>query len=405
MAQSTEDFPEDLESDRDIQALSSPSSKLPTLFIIISAVGALLLLFILQLFSDQNNQDELEKEVFRPTTSIVELPEPPRAIEEETQVVAPVETEKEDKRFNPLELERLRQLALFEQQKLDLERERLEALEEARKRRLESEMLVVDVTQDDSNSLSLSQDNVSNTTPNNFNEPAFSFGGGADPTQVNELLSDPNERFLRDAGDNQVVSAVALKLENQKTLVTQGTFITGVLETAINSDLPGLIRAVVDKNIYGRTGELVVIPKGSRLIGRYRSGLSNGQSRVFVVWSRLERPDGVVADLGSPGTDRLGVSGLTGYVDNHYLERFGAATFLSIIGPVAAILADEIIGVRSQQTENILNGTQQSFSDTANTALQNSINRPPTIHVNQGEEITIFVNRDISFENVGVSQR
>jgi len=235
-----------------------------------------------------------------------------------------------------------------------------------------------------------------------FDDAPFGFDGLPDPNDANEIFNDGNERFLRDAGDSEVVSAVAVKLENQETLLTQGTFISGVLETAINSDLPGLIRAVVDKNVYGRTGEYVVIPKGSRLIGRYRSGLSNGQSRVFVVWSRVERPDGVVADLGSPGTDRLGTAGLDGFVDNHFVERFGAATFLSVIGPVVALLVDEAVGGTNDQTQDIIDGTEQSFTQAATIALENSIDRPPTVHVDQGKEITIFVNRDISFHDIGV---
>ncbi|MEP1231565.1 MAG: type IV secretion system protein VirB10 [Litorimonas sp.] len=402
MARAPEEYPQDIETDRDIQPLATKNSRLTSIFFIIAAVGGLLLLLILQLFSNGRTGDVPEIEQFRPVTANIELPVPPSAPEPIVVPTPQPETQSKPSRFNPLELERLRQLALLEEQKTELERQRLVAIESEKKRRRQSEMLVLDSSASGIGDLTATP--ALNDLQNGPNGSPFGFGDIPDETQVNQVLSDPNERFLRDASDIQVVEATALKLENQETLVTQGTFISGVLETAINSDLPGLLRAVVDKNIYGRTGQVIVIPKGSRLIGRYRSNLSNGQSRVFVVWSRLERPDGVVADLGSPGTDQLGVAGLGGVVDTHFVERFGAATFLSIIGPITALLVDEAIGTDNDQTTNIINGSQQSFSDAASIALENSISRPPTIHVDQGSEITIFVNRDISFHNVGGSQ-
>lgn len=397
MARAPENYPENVESDRDIRPLAAKGSRLSTLFFIIAAVGALILLLLLQIFSNQSQVVEEEKEIFRPITSNVELPEPPRnpVIE---PAPAPVENPKPEKeRFNPLELERLRQLALLEKQKVELERERAEAIAAERRKRLQSDMLLVD---SQGNSIEGQEPATSGRQRDRFATTPFGPDGLPSQNDLNEVFNDGNERFLRDAGETEVVKAVGVKLENQETLITQGTFITGVLETAINSDLPGLVRAIVDKNVYGRTGEMIVIPKGSRLIGRYRSGLTNGQSRVFVVWSRVERPDGVVADLGSPGSDRLGVSGLDGFVDNHFVERFGAATFLSVIGPVIALLVDDAVGT-NEQTQDIVDGSEQSFSRAATIALENSISRPPTVHIDQGKEITIFVNRDISFHDVG----
>lgn len=401
MARAPENFPDEVESDRNIQPLAAKGSRLSSIFFIIAAVGALVLLLILQIFSDRQDAAPVEREVFRPITSNVELPEPPRVVEP-LPTPKPVEELKPIKeRFNPLELERLRQVALLEQQKLELERKRLEAIEAERTRRLKSDIVIMDTSGATGGRVPA----VIEERVGGFDTTPFGFDELPDPNEANEIFNDGNERFLRDAGEVEVAQAVAVKLENQETLVTQGTFISGVLETAINSDLPGLIRAVVDKNVYGRTGELVVIPKGSRLIGRYRSGLSNGQARVFVVWSRVERPDGVVAELGSPGTDRLGVAGLDGYVDTHFVERFGAATFLSVIGPAIALLVDEAVGTTTDQTDDIIDGSSDSFSQAATIALENSISRPPTVHVDQGKEITIFVNRDISFHNVGVPSR
>ena len=203
-------------------------------------------------------------------------------------------------------MERLRQIALLEEQKQELERQRLAAIEAERRERLASNILIVDSTTDDSafDASAAQRDEFSDIQEN------LDALRPPDPNDQNELIANANERFLRDASDAGVAEATAVTLENQDTLITQGTFISGVLETAINSDLPGMIRAIVDQNVYGRTGQVVVIPKGSRLVGRYNANLTGGQARVFVVWSRLERPDGVVADIGSPGVDGLGVAGL-----------------------------------------------------------------------------------------------
>ena len=109
-------------------------------------------------------------------------------------------------------------------------------------------------------------------------------------------------------------------MNNPAATVSQGTLIPAILETAINSDVPGYVRAVVSRDVMGFDGRRVLIPSGSRLIGQYRSGLAAGQSRAFIVWTRLTRPDGVTVSLGSPVTDPLGRAGLGGKVDSHLLK-------------------------------------------------------------------------------------
>ena len=120
----------------------------------------------------------------------------------------------------------------------------------------------------------------------------------------------------------------------------QGTVIPAVLETAINSDLPGFVRAVVSRDVRGFDGTTVLIPRGSKLIGQYRSGVALSQTRAFVVWSRVITPEGVSIDIGSPGTDQLGRGGLEGETDTHFFERFGSAILLSVMGAGLDRLAD-----------------------------------------------------------------
>jgi type IV secretion system protein VirB10 len=192
-------------------------------------------------------------------------------------------------------------------------------------------------------------------------------------------------------GEND--SAKAGRIENPDTVIPQGAVIAAVLETAINSDLPGFTRAVVSRDVRGFSGKLVLIPRGSRLIGQYRSGVALGQSRAFVIWTRLIRPDGVTIDLGSPGADAVGRGGLEGRVDRHYLRRFGSAIVLSLIS-AAASQADD-------NTQVIINSSRGGgISDAAAVALEKEIDQPPTIKVNQGAPIRVFIARDLNFTGV-----
>lgn len=386
--QPQDNFPEEIESDRDIRPLSTRNSKLSGYFFIAAAVLGTLLMLMLQILGGDEKEEIVERETFKPpvTQEIVlpeiQAPEPEPVIEE----VSPPE-----RRFDPLELERLKQLAMLEEQRLQLEKAKLAAERELLRKRRASEMVLVDNSDTIASTLE--------TSSTSFDDAGgFSGFGGDGQTPENELYANSSERFLRDASESDVVEAKAVLLPNQDSLVTQGTFISGVLETAINSDLPGLTRALVDKPVYSRTGKYVVIPKGSRLIGRYQSGVDTGQSRVFVVWTRLERPDGVVVDLGSTGTDPLGNAGLTGDVDTHFFQRFGASVLFTTISPLIALLTEE--DNQTAQRQEILSEGRQGFSRAAEIALEDSINIPPTIRIPQGTEITIFVNRDLSFDAV-----
>ena len=200
-----------------------------------------------------------------------------------------------------------------------------------------------------------------------------------------------SEQFAARVGDSENAPATATHIGNLGATVIEGTLIAGVLETAINSDLPGFTRAIVSEDVRSFDGAEVLIPRGSRLIGQYRSGLAIGESRAFVVWTRLILPDGVAISLASPVTDSLGRAGLGGKVDRHFLQRFGSAILLSIIGAGA-----EIIAAESGGGQVIITSSAQAYG-VAQTALQSSINIPPTIRIAQGAPIRIFVARDLIF--------
>ncbi len=123
-----------------------------------------------------------------------------------------------------------------------------------------------------------------------------------DPTKSDRIEKDedPNRHFLANA-EQDVARAHAVKYKRTDALVPQGYMIRGVLETAMQSDLPGNVRAITTEDVYSFDGRRVLIPKGTMLTGEYRSGLTRGQTRVFIVWTRMLRADGVSLMLGLMG--------------------------------------------------------------------------------------------------------
>jgi len=173
-----------------------------------------------------------------------------------------------------------------------------------------------------------------------------------------------------------------------QTTVTQGTMIPAVLETAINTDVPGYVRAVVSQDVRSFDGTRVLVPRSSRLIGQYQSGLQAGQRRAYVIWTRLIRPDGVSVALASPATAFDGSGGLPGKVDTHFFQRFGSAILMSVIGGLTA--------ASTAGTSIILGGGQTA----AGTAIEQNGKIGPTIRVRPGEPVRVVTARDLDFAHV-----
>lgn len=270
------------------------------------------------------------------------------------------------------------QIAAIDPMELQMQQEALRLAREQKKRaaeRLRSPQLVYD----DSRGVA-----VSGAAPS-------SSGGGS------LTGGDRNLAFADQYGRQDVAVATASQMENLDTLIAQGTMIDGILETAVQSDLPGMVRAIVSEDVFSFDGSHLVIPKGAKLIGRYNSGLVRGQTRVFVIWNRLLRPDGVSVNIGSFGTDDLGRSGLAGYLDTHFLERFGSSVLLSLID---ASIQIGVESVDNDDTATVALDSGNDFSRAAEIALENSIGIPPTIHIDQGTRIKVFVAKDLDFSQV-----
>jgi type IV secretion system protein VirB10 len=237
--------------------------------------------------------------------------------------------------------------------------------------------------------------NTAAAIPPSFNIPGLQLASGYGNPASNEP-NDSNRAFAQQMSGRAVVTATPRQLGNLDCLALQGKMIDAELETAINTDLPGQIRAVVSNPLYAEQGNEALVTPGSRLNGVYNTAVSKGQVRVFVNWNRLIRPDGVEITLDSGATDDLGQAGLQGDTDNHFAQIFGMSALLSIIGAGAGTS-----GVNPDNNYNSADAyrsaVQQSFARTSNSVLAPYANIPPTNTVHQGERVKVFLNRDLDF--------
>ena len=240
--------------------------------------------------------------------------------------------------------------------------------------------------------------------------PAPLDAAGANPARpisgqaANAFNDNPNTPRVGDVGPVlEQVATQARLLRTTGYTITEGTVIPGILETAIHSELPGLVRSMNSADVYSHDGSQLLIPKGSRLVGRYQSNIRRGQVRVFIIWTRVIRADGLSVLINSPGTDPLGRAGLAGDVDTHFFKIFGAAILLSVLD---AGLDIGINAVKEQGGDNNTSiGQGNSGLDRAGEiALQDSIRIQPTIHIDQGTRISIMVVRDLDFEAVEMAR-
>ena len=221
---------------------------------------------------------------------------------------------------------------------------------------------------------------------------AAAAGAIADPV-TRDLNS--NERFATRTGNRDTEVAQARRLPNQDMLVVQGTIFGAIMETALNSDLPGFARAVTSRDVLSFDGSQVMIPAGSHVIGEYNSGVAQGASRVFIVWTRLIRPDGVSIALASPAVDDLGRGGVGGRANRRFLQRHGCARLLSVLtGGLNAFTQSLTRG------STVIVTTSTEATSLAGQAAQ-STQIPPTIKTKQGANVRIFVARDLDFSAVG----
>jgi type IV secretion system protein VirB10 len=187
----------------------------------------------------------------------------------------------------------------------------------------------------------------------------------------------------------------AQRLADARLLLPKGAFIDCTLETAIDSTLPGLTTCITAADTFSADGKVVLLERGTKLLGETRGAVQQGQARLFVLWTQARTPPGVIVPLDSPGTDELGRAGVTGEVQRHFWQRFGAAILISVVN--GAVLA----GVQAASPSN---GTviyaPSGSQDVLTEAMKDSMHIVPTIAVRNGARIQVLVARDIDFRPV-----
>lgn len=232
---------------------------------------------------------------------------------------------------------------------------------------------------------------------NPFATPTVLFDASALPAGVATAVpgaapgtaASANDEFATRIGGIGGTTSVATAGINPQSTVIQGTLIPAILETAINTDVPGYVRAVVSSDVRGFDGTRVMVPRSSRLIGQYKSGMQAGQKRAYIIWTRLIRPDGVSVNIASPAISYAGETGLDGQVNNHFFERFGSAMLLSVVGGLSSLGGGSASVVIGGQTQSA-----------AAAAVSQSGQIGPTVSVRQGEPIRVFTARDLDFSKV-----
>jgi type IV secretion system protein VirB10 len=184
-------------------------------------------------------------------------------------------------------------------------------------------------------------------------------------------------------------------LPTQRLLLPKGAFLDCTLETAIDSTLPGMTTCVMATDTFGVDGQVVLMERGTKLVGETRGQVQQGSARVFVLWDEARTPAGVIVPLASPGADELGRSGLPGTVDRHFWERFGAAILVSVID---GAVQGAVQASRGNSGTVIVNPS--ATQDVMTEVLKSTINIPPTVLKRQGDRIQVLVARDLDFRSV-----
>jgi type IV secretion system protein VirB10 len=232
-----------------------------------------------------------------------------------------------------------------------------------------------------------------------YTPPAQSGLGGAGLPQDGDPNGQGGKRsFLAQPGQSSSYLSARREAPLSPYELKAGSVINGKLVTGINSDLPGQIIAIVDRNVFDTaTGKYLLIPQGARLVGAYDSGVTYGQSRVLIAWRRIIYPDGSSIDIGSmPGTDRSGYAGLKDQVNNHYARTFGGAFMMSLFSA----------GIQLSQPQ-ATNGENQTASQTITAALgqqmgqlgmelsRKNLQVQPTLQIRPGYKFDVVITKDM----------
>lgn len=235
-----------------------------------------------------------------------------------------------------------------------------------------------------------------NSPGTNLTVPGRPAGDGTGTEDANQQGS---KRKFSESSSYVGVLAATREAPISKYTVNAGTVIPAALLTAINSDLPGMIKAIVTQNVYdSATGNYLLIPQGSMLLGVYNSEISVGQSRVQVAWNRVNFPDGSTLELGGmAGTDEAGQSGFNDQVNNHFFRIYKDAFMLSMLSAGAQLSQPQPKTTNGQLTpqQQITAAMGQQFAETGMEITKRNMQIQPTLEIRPGYRFNIFVSKDV----------
>ncbi|OJZ06386.1 TrbI/VirB10 family protein [Variovorax sp. 67-131] len=225
--------------------------------------------------------------------------------------------------------------------------------------------------------------------------PASTAAQPADPTAV-QNRQDQKEAFQK-VGTTETRNSGHLQMPGSPYQVVAGTVIAGALVTGIKSDLPRDVIATVTEPVYDTaTGKFLLIPQGSRILGKYNSQVSFGQSRVQMVWNRIILPDASSLTLDNlVGTDPAGYVGLEDEVDRHWGRILAGAALTTLLGVGAELAAPENRQDGNRIVIATRDGLQDSVNQTGQEMTRRNMNVQPTLTARPGLPVRVIVNRDL----------
>ena len=221
-----------------------------------------------------------------------------------------------------------------------------------------------------------------------FGASGFGAPGEDGPAEAGKGATD----FSDQLGHAAIQTVRATMVADRNLLLSAGTVVPCTLQTAINSTQAGFVSCVINHDVYSENGRIVLLDKGTKVLGQYLGGITQGQARLFVLWTRALTPRGVAIDLGSPASDSLGRAGLPGGVDTQFWARFGVGLVISVLEDASQIAGRAVANEGSNTT--------QVPGQTGQTILQQTMNIKPILKKNQGDTAAIFVAKDFDFRSV-----
>jgi type IV secretory pathway VirB10-like protein len=204
-----------------------------------------------------------------------------------------------------------------------------------------------------------------------------------------------NRQYTKAKRWKNVLQDTASFPTDMKRVVMESSFIHALLIEAVTSELGGVVRASVQRNVYGSEGRFVLIPAGSKILGRYKPVKSLGQERIMIFWHRIVTPDGInINTVDAEMTDQMGRAGITGEINRKYLKRYGMTFLISLLSAVASLN----VSVDNEYQADVVSGFSKNMLDLTKEILQENMqNNKPVINIPAGTKIIVRITRDIFF--------